>query len=163
MKAETDCVFCKVLQDDVNKQIIAKSEHFTAIKKPYKSEEVNFLVISNHHVDNLLQTDEDGKEQISFDEMLKFVRRLANGKHWSIKISNGKNAGQDVFHFHAHINSFEKWDTWEVLKKSGQTGLKARQKVYHRTQTKTKMKQERDDYCDRNAHTTTMFLESSIK
>lgn len=102
------CPFCAVLKDDKNKQIIKRGEHFTAIRKLYTSKNVNFLVISNIHIENLKAGGVD------VNEMVRFVNELSAGKDWSTKISNGKVAGQEVFHLHAHISSYQKPEGWGI-------------------------------------------------
>ncbi len=104
------CPFCQILQDDAKKQIIKRGVSFTAIRKLYTSKNVNFLVISNQHIPNL----KDGHPPIDMNELVRFINELSEGKDWSLKISNGSESGQDVFHFHAHIFSFAKPDTWGI-------------------------------------------------
>lgn len=133
-----NCVFCNVVHDDVRGQVIdrsAQEKGFIAIKKPYFSKDVNFLVITTEHVDNLHTA--SGGNKVDMNSLFDYVRFLANGKDFSCKVSNGKNAGQDVFHLHVHVNSYEPWNSWEVLRKCGQKGLKERPQQ-RRTQTNWK-------------------------
>ena len=104
------CPFCQILVKDHKHQIIARGKNFTAIRKLYKSNNVNFLIISNKHVPNL----KSGGESVDLNELVKFINSISKGKDWNMKISNGKNAGQEVFHLHAHISSFEKAESWGI-------------------------------------------------
>jgi diadenosine tetraphosphate (Ap4A) HIT family hydrolase len=106
---EAPCPFCQILVDDAKNQIIERSEHFTAIRKPYFSKNVNFLIISNTHVPNL-----KGPEDIDMNAMVAFVKHLSGGRDWSITINNGPKARQEVFHLHAHISSSEESKTWGI-------------------------------------------------
>jgi diadenosine tetraphosphate (Ap4A) HIT family hydrolase len=105
---DADCPFCGVLAEDKNKQIISIGQHFTAIRKLYTSKNVNFLVISNKHVENL----KNGN--VYMNDLVRFVNELSKGKDWSMKISNGKIAGQDIFHLHAHISSYQRPESWGI-------------------------------------------------
>ena len=102
------CPFCSVLKDDKNNQIIEKGEHVTAIRKQYKSRNVNFLIISNIHHDNLKNMDDTG----ILKEIVCMANKLSKGRDWSMTINNGKNSRQTVFHLHAHISSDEDSNLW---------------------------------------------------
>ena len=110
-----DCVFCRVLQNDINKQIIIKGNNVTAIKKPYTSKNVNFLIITNSHIINLKDyTPERHKEILS--EIVEMANLLASkskeSRDWSMTINNGSKSNQTVFHLHAHISSNDSWSSW---------------------------------------------------
>jgi diadenosine tetraphosphate (Ap4A) HIT family hydrolase len=119
------CVFCEVLSDCHSKQIIKRGKLVTAIRKPYRSHKANFLIIANQHIVNLHDTAIDTGAILA--EMVKMANELAaqdqepkkdkvEGKprDWSMRINNGKEADQTVFHLHAHIFSNEHWHNLET-------------------------------------------------
>jgi histidine triad (HIT) family protein len=106
-----ECPFCNILLNDSKKQIIKQWPNFTAIRKLYDSKNVNFLIISNHHTPNL----NDPNANVDLNELTMCAKELANGKDWSIKINNGPKSGQDVFHIHAHIASYDDVRLWKSL------------------------------------------------
>lgn len=112
------CPFCRIQEADPKNQILPGQTHslaggsFLAIRKPYISKNVNFLVISKSHIQNL--KNDEGDRQIDLNELTDFINKLSGGRDWSMKINNGKNAGQEVFHFHAHISSDDKPETWGI-------------------------------------------------
>lgn len=111
------CSFCNVIESDVNNQIILKGKHVTAIRKLYKANNVNFLIISNEHIENMKDSSCDDKEKINniLCEIKDMANQLSGGRDWSLKINNGSNASQTEFHFHAHIYSQEHPRLWKSL------------------------------------------------
>ncbi len=110
------CPFCDIFKTDPKNQILPgqNNEHFVAIRKLYKSKNVNFLVISRAHVPNLKTREGDVVRQIDMNDLVDFVNEFSKGKDWSMTINNGTNAGQEVFHFHAHVSSNDKPETWGI-------------------------------------------------
>jgi diadenosine tetraphosphate (Ap4A) HIT family hydrolase len=120
-----ECPFCSILADDKNNQIICRGKNFTAIRKLYHSNNVNFLIISNTHVKNLKTTSENFGS-IDMNELIAFIVQLSKlgtprEKDWSITSNNGENAGQTEFHFHVHISSCEDMSTWGIHKQKTQS------------------------------------------
>jgi histidine triad (HIT) family protein len=120
MDAQKPCPFCVVLVNDELKQVIKSSKNFTAIRKLKQTRNVNFLIISNTHVKNLKMGSENSGT-IDMNELIAFINQLSmmgpetnkqKEKGWSIHINNGEEAGQEVFHFHAHITSQADRKTW---------------------------------------------------
>ena len=102
------CPFCSILKDDKKNQIIRRGKRVTAIRKLYKSDNTNFMIISNDHVKACRDIDvitQEGAEL--WCEFLSFATLLANGRDFNLKISNGKRGGQTVFHAHVHVGSFD--------------------------------------------------------
>jgi len=102
------CIFCEILQNDKNNQIIYRGKNITAIRKNYRSETVNFLLISNKHIEKFSDLDMTIPEDlVIWTEIMTTAKNLMNDKDFGIKISNGEKAGQTIFHAHVHIFSFE--------------------------------------------------------
>ena len=106
-----------VLFDSKNQQKVVR------IKKLYKSDNVNFLIVSNKHFENMKSLDFSIKEHAGvMIEMTKMANHLSKQRKqgtgdYSIIINNGKQSRQTVFHFHAHVSSEDKsW--WESESKN---------------------------------------------
>jgi len=107
-----NCPFCDIVKNDPKNQIIKRGTYVTAIRKLYKSNSVNFLIVSNNHIVNLKTGNNDTEINNILSEMRAISNELSGNKDWSIKINSGANAAQSVFHLHAHISSHDKpWDT----------------------------------------------------
>lgn len=110
-----NCPFCEVLLQDSRNQIIKRGTYVTAIEKLYPSRNVNFLIISNSHLENLKQFKKDDHAEL-LSEIVEMANELSKNSagtgDWSIAINNGKNSRQTVFHLHAHITSDEARELW---------------------------------------------------
>ena len=103
------CIFCSILKNDSNNQIIKKGPNVTAIQKHYDSKNVNFLLVSNKHIGSTRDLDLTDMSQAKiWCEFLSAARSLSGGKDYGLKFSTGKNAGQSVMHLHAHVYSYDK-------------------------------------------------------
>jgi len=103
-----DCPFCKVLIEDQQHQIIERGQYVTAIFKPYKSVNVNILIISNEHIINHKTATVEQSTNI-MSETISLTKKLFPDIDWSMKNNNGSKSDQTVFHLHTHIYSQEKW------------------------------------------------------
>lgn len=102
------CPFCSILIDDKKHQVIFRGKHVTAIQKLYTSKNINFLIIANDHIVNYKETNDEQAAAIAA-ETISIAKQLLPKNDWSLKLNNGKGSGQDVFHLHTHIYSFESW------------------------------------------------------
>lgn len=114
METKNECVFCNILKNDKDKQIIAEGNNCVAIRKLCRSKEgysnVNFMIISKEHIRNL----HDLKDPNILINMIALAKKLSRKdgieRDFKIEITNGKSAGQTVFHLHIHVKSYE--DRW---------------------------------------------------
>ena len=106
------CPFCQILEDDQLDQIIMRGENVTAIKKLYKPDNVDFLIIPNRHIVNLKDPQDREYRNVVLCEMVDMANMLSQGRDWNIHINNGPKADQTVFHLHAHIRSNEPFKSW---------------------------------------------------
>lgn len=114
INSKDDCPFCNVLKNDTKKQIIKKGKLVTAIYKLSRGRNVNFLIVSNSHIENLKHFNKPEDFEI-MNEIIQMANELSNGRDWSLCMNNGKNSKQTVFHLHAHINSDEHTKTWGLM------------------------------------------------
>lgn len=103
------CVFCEILKDDLNNQIIKRGTNVTAIHKHYDSNNVNFLLVSNKHITSGRDLDMTDINQAKiWCEFLSAAKALSGGKDFGLKFTSGPKAGQTVMHMHAHVYSYDK-------------------------------------------------------
>jgi len=106
------CVFCKILRDDKLNQVIMRGRYVTAIKKNYKSDKVDFLIIPNRHIVNLKEPLDKEYRDLVLSDTVSMANLLSGGRDWSMHINNGANSKQTVFHLHTHITSDEPVTSW---------------------------------------------------
>ncbi|WP_329756866.1 histidine triad nucleotide-binding protein [Allisonella histaminiformans] len=101
-----DCLFCKRAAGDLPRTTVYEDDHCFAFRDINPSAPVHVLLIPRQHVKNILAlTDETNK---NFSDFFLVVKKIAeqeglgdNG--FRLVINTGAEAGQTVFHFHAHI------------------------------------------------------------
>lgn len=101
-----DCLFCKIAAGEIPSTKVYEDDHWFAFRDINPSAPVHVLLIPRKHVKNILAlTDETNK---NFSDFFLVVKKIAeqeglgdNG--FRLVINTGAEAGQTVFHFHAHI------------------------------------------------------------
>ena len=102
-------IFQKIIDGDVPSERVYEDEHFLAFKDITPKAPVHFLVIPKEHsprLDEML--DAQGKEDVGalFEAAVRAAR--ANGvEDYRLVVNVGAGAGQEVFHTHVHVLSYE--------------------------------------------------------
>lgn len=99
-----DCVFCKIVSKEIPVQPLIELEHAILIRDKNPMAPHHVLAVCKEHADSIHEIDYD----FVLVEMLALLCKYAdaNGLHESgyrIVINTGKDAGQTVKHFHAHL------------------------------------------------------------
>jgi histidine triad (HIT) family protein len=104
--SEADCIFCKIVRGELDAEMVHEEDEVLAFHDISQKAPVHVLVIPKQHVASL-------EEVTRLPE--KVVRRLLevssmvaqdlgvgeNG--YAVRINNGADAGQEVFHLHLHV------------------------------------------------------------
>lgn len=97
-----NCLFCSIANGDP-KNLVWENEVAAAFKDIHPKAPVHLLVVPKQHIENLDHLDDSelaGQLLLAVRE----VAHLAGVKGgWKVKINNGEEAGQVVFHLHFHI------------------------------------------------------------
>ncbi|MBD3231590.1 HIT domain-containing protein [Candidatus Dependentiae bacterium] len=108
-----DCIFCKIIKKEVPSKIIKETENVLVIEDISPKAPIHYLILPKKHIRNLhyLQR-EDSK--LSY-EILAIAKKLAHEIQqekslekpvaFNFLINNEEQAGQSVFHLHAHFIS----------------------------------------------------------
>ena len=97
-----DCIFCKIANKEIPSDFLYENDYIFVIKDINPKAPVHLLVITKEHHANLNEID---NEKL-LGEILKGIKEVCkklNIKEYKTLINTGKSAGQEVFHFHAHI------------------------------------------------------------
>ena len=106
-----DCLFCKIVKNQIPATKIHEDEHTIAFKDIHPQAPVHILVIPKEHVaavheyafgkfDALTKVFEAVKAIVEKNELAK--------KGYRLVVNSGENAGQAVPHLHVHILSGRK-------------------------------------------------------
>ncbi|MEO3810469.1 histidine triad nucleotide-binding protein [Sphaerisporangium sp. B11E5] len=102
----TDCLFCKIVTKEIPATIVHETDRTVAFRDVNPQAPTHVLVIPKGHYENAaaLAEADDGLA----DEVLKAahavaVREGVAGGGYRLVFNTGPQAGQTVFHVHAHV------------------------------------------------------------
>ena len=115
----TDCIFCSIVSGDIPSHTVYEDENTIAFLDIYPAAPVHVLVVPKVHNKNIFDISEEtiSKSYVAAKHVAGIIKeKLGNGSVNIIQ-SNGKDAGQEVFHFHIHVIPREQNDNlvkfWE--------------------------------------------------
>lgn len=101
----TDCIFCKVISNEIPSFKVYEDDVFLAILDIHPVNQGHILVLPKEHYNNFLETPAE-----VVCELAKLVQKLAmsvlkatGAPAFNATINNGTEAGQMIFHTHFHI------------------------------------------------------------
>jgi histidine triad (HIT) family protein len=104
--SEADCIFCKIARGELDAQIVHDEDDVLAFEDINSKAPVHVLVIPKQHVANLEEIGAlpDAVVKRLFEVSSAVAEKLGVTEGgYAIRINNGRDAGQDVFHFHLHV------------------------------------------------------------
>lgn len=96
------CLFCQLITGQIPSQKVAETDRILAFQDINPQAPVHILVIHKQHTHSLAQTEDS---QILGDILggLRDVARQLGLSDYRTVINTGPDAGQTVFHLHAHL------------------------------------------------------------
>ncbi|MBA3610442.1 MAG: histidine triad nucleotide-binding protein [Rubrobacter sp.] len=103
---ERDCIFCKIVNGELDAEVVHDEEDVLAFQDINGRAPVHVLVIPKQHVANLEEIGAlpDTVTKRLFEVASAVAKKLGvteNG--YAVRINNGADAGQVVFHLHLHV------------------------------------------------------------
>jgi len=104
--SEADCVFCRIVRGEIDAEVVYDEDDVLAFEDINSKAPVHVLVIPRQHVANL---EEIGALSDTVVKRLFEVASTVAGKlgvtdgGYAVRINNGRDAGQEVFHLHLHV------------------------------------------------------------
>ena len=104
--SEADCIFCKIARGEIDTEVVHDEDDVLAFRDINSQAPVHLLVIPRQHVANL--------EEIGGlpDRVVKRLFEVSSAvaaeagvteDGYAVRVNNGRDAGQEVFHFHLHV------------------------------------------------------------
>jgi histidine triad (HIT) family protein len=102
---DESCIFCKIVRKQAPSSIIYEDETVIAFLDIRPLNMGHTLVIPKAHFVNIFDIPEELLSQIyrATKQVSLATKKATDSDGISIIQQNGKAAGQDIFHFHAHI------------------------------------------------------------
>jgi len=104
MTGMSDCLFCGIASGEIPADIVLREDHLVAFRDINPQAPVHVLVIPAAHHANAHELGEADPELAG--RLLRFAGRVADQEGISgyrIVMNTGAEAGQSVFHVHAHV------------------------------------------------------------
>jgi histidine triad (HIT) family protein len=104
--SEADCIFCRIVRGEIDADVVYDEDDVLAFEDINSKAPVHVLVIPRQHVANL---EEIGALSDTVVKRLFEVASTVAGKlgvtdgGYAVRINNGRDAGQEVFHLHLHV------------------------------------------------------------
>lgn len=101
-----DCLFCKIVNGSIPCKKVYEDEEFLAFHDIHPKAPVHVLVIPKRHIPSL--ADAQAEDALLLGRLLICVTQVADRlglreRGWRTVFNTRKDAGQEIFHIHAHI------------------------------------------------------------
>lgn len=99
-----DCLFCKIIDKQVDSEIIYEDDICVAFKDINPKSRVHLLIVPRKHISMVSDMDEGDEEMMG--HLIKVANQLAEKnecKGYQLLFNVGKEAGQIIFHVHLHL------------------------------------------------------------
>ncbi len=101
-----DCIFCKIIVGVIPCSKVYEDDHVLAFNDINPKARVHVLVVPKVHFDRLHESEEVHVEMLG--RIMAGVGKVAAltdivGSGYRVQFNQGRGAGQEVFHLHAHV------------------------------------------------------------
>ena len=104
--SEADCIFCRIVRGEMEAEVIHDEDDVVAFEDINSKAPVHVLVVPKQHVANLEEIGAlpDAVVKRLFEVASAVAEKLGVAESgYAVRINNGRDAGQEVFHFHLHV------------------------------------------------------------
>ena len=101
-----DCIFCKIAREEVDAEVVHDEDEVLAFKDIHGRAPVHALVIPRQHVASLEDVTRlpESVARRLFEVSSVVAEKLGvRESGYAVRINNGPDAGQEVFHLHLHV------------------------------------------------------------
>lgn len=109
--ADDDCIFCKIASKEMDAEIVLEDDEVVAFHDINGRAPVHVLVIPRQHVGSLGEIGDlpDPVAKRLFEASQEVAEKLEVAESgYAVRVNNGPDAGQEVFHLHLHVLGGEK-------------------------------------------------------
>ena len=103
---EQDCIFCKIAGGEIEAEMVHEEEGVVAFQDINGRAPTHVLVIPRQHVPNLEAIADlpDAVAKRLFEVSSEVAVKLGVAESgYAVRVNNGADAGQEVFHLHLHV------------------------------------------------------------
>jgi histidine triad (HIT) family protein len=114
MSKKSDCIFCRIIQGEIESPKVFENEEFICIRDIRPQAKTHLLVIPKKHIDSLemafqnSETNERANERELMGALLETTTQIAKSQGllpggFRTVINTNQHGGQTVFHIHLHL------------------------------------------------------------
>lgn len=104
MRFDDHCVFCKIIKGELPCREVWQNEYCLAFHDLYPKANTHVLLVPKHHIDGIKSVQPGDKEWLGqFMLGIAEVAEALKLQHYYVRIHQGAESGQQIFHLHAHI------------------------------------------------------------
>ena len=104
--SEADCIFCKIVRGEIETEVVHDEEEVLVFEDARGRAPVHVLVIPKQHVASLEEITRlpEPVARRLFEVSSMVADKLGvRESGYAIRINNGPDAGQEIFHLHLHL------------------------------------------------------------
>jgi len=99
-----DCLFCKIVKGEIPSSILYEDDEILVFLDIYPIARGHTLFIPKKHIDNMYELkDQSMKFMMKLPEIVIKLKEVTGATGINVIQSNGKDAGQVIFHIHFHL------------------------------------------------------------
>ncbi|MDQ0214759.1 histidine triad (HIT) family protein [Oikeobacillus pervagus] len=101
----SDCIFCKIINGEIPSAKVYEDEHVLAFLDISQVTKGHTLVIPKAHKENVFELDSETASYIfaAVPKVANAIKSEFQPVGMNLLNNNGKEAGQEVFHYHIHL------------------------------------------------------------
>jgi histidine triad (HIT) family protein len=103
---ERECLFCKIARGEMEAEVVHDEDMVLAFKDINGRAPVHVLVIPRQHVASLEEVTSlpEPVARRLFEVSSLVAQKLGVGESgYAVRVNNGPDAGQEIFHLHLHV------------------------------------------------------------
>lgn len=104
--SEADCLFCKIVRGEIETEVVHDEDEVLAFNDVRGRAPLHVLVIPKQHVANLEEVSAlpESVARRLFEVSSEVAQNGGVGQSgYAVRINNGPDAGQEIFHLHLHV------------------------------------------------------------
>lgn len=104
--SEQDCIFCNIVRKEMDAEVVYEDDEVLAFNDIRGRAPVHVLVVPKQHVGSLAEIGKlpEAVARRLFEVSQGVAEKLGvAGSGYAVRINNGADAGQEVFHLHLHV------------------------------------------------------------
>ena len=109
MSESDDCLFCAIIDGRIPSDKVFEDETTYAFRDIHPKAKVHVLIVPKRHYRDVAQLASQDPDELA--HIVEVAQRIADGEYngaYRLVFNTGLDAGQTVFHVHAHVLTGER-------------------------------------------------------